>query len=173
MGQNSGNSIKQIALWVVVFAAAVSLGLWSSGRSGVLRERAEREHGILLPSSARDIQCRGDAGRGFLDRGAVTMFEMDAGELAAFVGQVTVNSRTAPVRTHGDPRVNGWNVWPEGASSFVPVESVYAGFERTWVGEPTPIEMLNCSSPTGDFLHLEFWRLESGSLLVKIYTDWN
>jgi hypothetical protein len=137
------------------------------------RTRAEHEHGVRLPVSAQNIQCRGDASRGFLDRGAATIFEMRTNDLTAFVAQLRIRSRTKPVKAAGDPKVNGYNVWPTGAQTFVPGNSKYGGFRCTWQGEATPVEMLSCSSSTGDWLHVELWRLEGGALLVKMFTDWN
>ena len=140
---------------------------------GDARARAEREHGIALPISATNIQCRGDASRGFLDRGAATLFEMSTNDLARFISQLRINSRSAPAQASGDPTVNGYNVWPSGSPTFVPGNSQYGGFHRTWQAQPVPIEMLSCSSPKGDWLHVELWRLEESRVLVKMYTDWN
>jgi hypothetical protein len=162
---------------VILIAAAVfvlaSLALWITSGEADPRTRAGREHGIRLPMSARSIQCRGDASRGFLDRGAATMFEMSTNDLAAFVGQLQVKSRTTPARAAGDPTENGYNVWPRNSPTFVPGNDRYAGFQRTWQGEAIPVEVLSCSSPTGDWLHVELWSLEGSALLVKMYTDWN
>ena len=140
---------------------------------GNSRARAEREHGISIPSSANHIQCRGDAWLPFLDRGATTMFEMSAKDLSAFVAQLPVDSRSAPSLRTGDPAVNGWNVWPIGSATFVPANRPYGGFRHTWRGNAVPIEMLSCSSPKGDWLHVELWNVQDGSVLVKMHTDWN
>jgi hypothetical protein len=94
-------------------------------------------------------------------------------DLTTFVAQLRIRSRTKPVKAAGDPKVNGYNVWPTGAQTFVPGNSKYGGFRCTWQGEATPVEMLSCSSSTGDWLHVELWRLEGGALLVKMFTDWN
>lgn len=142
-------------------------------RGGNSRLRAERQHGITLPPSANHIQCRGDAWRCFLDRGAATMFEMSTDDLPTFVGQLRIRSRSAPVRAAGDPTINGYNVWPNGAATFVPGNLQYGGFRRTWLGDAAPVEMLSCWSPKGDWLHVELWRLERGMMLIKMYTDWN
>ena|ERR1041385_3040716 len=155
----------------VCILALVAWRVMSPG--GDPRKRAEHEHGIALPASARNIQCRGDASRGFLDRGAATMFEMSTNDLTAFIAQLRIKSRTTPVKAAGDPKVNGYNVWPTGAQTFVPGNCKYGGFRCTWQGEATPVEMLSCSSPTGDWLHVELWRLEGEAMLVKMYTDWN
>ena len=101
---------------VIAVAAFVAVLVWLVIRNDP-RTRAEREHGITLPLSAHNIQCKGDAWRGFLDRGAATMFEMstnewtalevDSGELrvlewTAFVSQLHVKSRRAPRYSAGD-----------------------------------------------------------------------
>jgi hypothetical protein len=101
------------------------------------------------------------------------MFEMSTNDLTAFIAQLRIKSRTTPVKAAGDPKVNGYNVWPTGAQTFVPGNCKYGGFRCTWQGEATPVEMLSCSSPTGDWLHVELWRLEGEAMLVKMYTDWN
>jgi len=137
------------------------------------RTRAEHEHGITLPASARNIQCKGDASRGFLDRGAATMFEMSTNDLPAFFAQLRVRSRSAPARATGDPTVNGYNVWPQDSPTFVPGNEQYGGFRRTWYGEAIPVEMLSCSSPKGDWLHIEIWTLGGSASIVKMFTDWN
>jgi len=155
---------------LVLAGIAAWLLLLPKGNS---RARAEREHGIELPPSATHIQSRGDAWRGFFDRGALTMFEMSSNDVSRLVAQLKVKSRRPPVRRSGDPTENGYNVWPGGSPTFVPGNSVYEGLKRTWHGEAVPIEMLSCSSSTGDWLHVELWRLESGMVLVKMYTDWN
>jgi hypothetical protein len=160
---------------VLIAVSVILLGIVGCGvqSSGDPRKRAEREQGIALPLSARSIQCRGDASRGFLDRGAAVMFEMSTNDFPSFVARLSVRSRAAPAIGAGDPTVNGYNVWPPGSPTFVPGNAQYAGFRRTWQGSATPVEMLTCSSSTGDWLHVEFWRLEGDGLLVKMYTDWN
>ena len=160
-----------VAAMVMVILALV--GLWLMPARDP-RVRAEREHGIKLPSTAVNIQCRGNAWHGFLDRGATALFEINGNDLAEFSGQFHVRSRRTPVRTSpADPLINGWNVWPQDARSHVPSNLEYGGFKRTWTGEAVPIEMLSCDSPTGDWLHVEFWKLPEASWLVKMYTDWN
>ncbi len=101
------------------------------------------------------------------------MFEMSTNDLPAFVGKLRVQWRTAPAVAAGDPTLNGYNVWPTNSPTFIPGNAKYGGFHRTWKGEAIPVEMLSCSSPTGDWLHVELWRLEGGAMLVKMYTDWN
>ena len=138
------------------------------------RYRAEHEHGIKLPVSAKKIQCRGNAWFGLFDRGATTIFEMNSEELDSFLKQITINSRNGPAKSGpGDPLVNGWNVWPEGSPTFVPGNEVYGSFEKTWLGEVVPLEMLSCDSPTGDWLHIEIWSISNDLILVKMFTEWN
>ena len=142
--------------------------------SGSSRFRAESDHGMSLPSSARNIQCRGDAWIGVLDRGAVTMFEMDSGELSSFLAQVSINSRSAPAKAGpGDPCVGGWNVWPVGSPTACPGNPEYCGFTNTWEGTTVPAEMMSCSSPLGDSLHIEVWDVAPTGLVIKLCTDWN
>ncbi len=101
------------------------------------------------------------------------MFRMSTNDLPSFIAQLHASSRRAPVCASGDPTVNGYNVWPEGSPTFVPGNEQYGGFKRTWQGDAAPVEMLSCASLTGDWLHVELWRLESEEILVKMYTDWN
>lgn len=139
------------------------------------RHRAEREHGLRLPGTARQIQCRGDAWKGFLDRGAVALFQLPSGELPGFLGQLSIRSESAPAHATGDPLVNGWNVWPTGSATFVPGNSKFGNLQKTWAGSAKPVRMLSCDSPKGDWLHVELWELDStdSEALVKLYTDWN
>lgn len=166
--------VRGLLVPLVMVLGLVALVVWWMAPPANPLVRAESEHGIHLPPSATDIQCRGDAWHGFLDRGAFTMFEMNQGDLAEFEGQLKVFSRELPARTgHVDPVVNGWNVWPVGAKTFVPGNAEIGGFERTWSGDAVPLEMLSCASPEGDWLHVEFWKLPESAVLVKMYTDWN
>ena len=100
------------------------------------------------------------------------MFEMDPADTAAFLAPLHVRSRNGPAIATGDPSVNGWNVWPRDSKTFVPGNEQCGGWRHTWSGAATPIEMVSCdsSAPEGVFLHLEFWKLESGLMLVKMCT---
>src|SRR5438552_1616928 len=103
---------KGKAVLISVCTCALALVAWRViSPGGDPRGRAERDHGIKLPASAHKIQCRGDASRGFLDRGAATMFEMSTDDLSTFIAQLQIKSRKAPVQAAGDPTANGWNVW--------------------------------------------------------------
>ena len=167
---------RNTLVFVVVSLLVVSLlGVFVHSRAlGSPRSRAEREHGIGLPPSAAKIQCRGDASYAILDRGASTLFEMQARDLNAFLSQLTINSRSGPAKTGpGNPCINGRNVWPTDSDTYVPGDSRYGGFKATWQGPVIPSQMLNCASPTGDWLHVELWTLDTDRLVVKLYTDWN
>jgi len=141
---------------------------------GNSRFRAEYDHGISLPQSARNIQCKGDAWHGFLDRGAVTLFEMSHEDLRPFLSQLRIRSRNGPAKTGaGDPCIGGWNVWPTGSSTACPGNPEYCGFKPTWGGFAIPREMLSCDSPVGDWLHVEVWDLSATGLVVKLCTNWH
>src|SRR4026208_1831317 len=56
------------------------------------RTRIEHEHGLRLPASASAFECRGDASRGFLDRGGSAALTGATNDLAGFVAQFTVRT---------------------------------------------------------------------------------
>ena len=150
--------------------------LWFCGGSCsrdslVTRDSVERAHGLKLPRSARDFQLR--QWGGLLDKGILSVFEIDKNDVSIFTGQLAIKSRNFPAkRGPGDPTVNGWNVWPDNSDTFVHAHSSLTGIKRTWSGEAVPIEMLSCSSPKGDWLHVEIWFTDA-EVIVKMYTDWN
>ena len=132
----------------------------------------ETDHKIVFPTSAKNIQNRGNSKVNLLDRGIATMMEIDRKDLEGFVAKLKVSERRKPVQETGDPTVNGWNVWPQGARTFVPGNKVFSGFNKTWDAVPKPEEMLSCQSPTGQSLHVEVWRFPSGGVLLKLFTWW-
>ncbi len=101
------------------------------------------------------------------------MVEIDSKDLDGFVAQLKITERRKPAQEHGDPTVNGWNVWPQGAKTFVPGNEIFGGFMKTWTTEPVPVEMLACQSDAGGWLHVEIWRLSETKTLLKPFTDWN
>ena len=133
----------------------------------------ESDHQLVFPASAKNIQNRGDSASWKPDRGIATLMEIDRGDLGAFEAQLKVSDRRAPAKVHGDPLVNGWNVWPQNAKSFVPGNEVYGGFKKTWTTAPVPEEMLSCQSSAGDGLHVEVWDLPEHRVLLKLFTNWN
>jgi hypothetical protein len=132
----------------------------------------ETDHRIVIPASAKNIQNRGNSKVNLLDRGFATMLEIDRKDLDGFVAQLKVTERRKPALDTGDPTVNGWNVWPKGAMTFVPGNEVFGGFKKTWDAVPKPEEMLSCQSPTGQSLHVEVWGLQEGRVLLKLFTWW-
>lgn len=169
--------------WVLILVSttlcvvvAWYLGKYVARSTGDSRERAENEHGIVLPPSASKIQCRGD---GWLRETPIsggfvtTMFEMNPAETSAFLAPLHIRSRTGPAIATGSPSVNGWNVWPQGSPTFIPGNEQGGGWRNTWTGAATPVEMVSCDSPEGRFLHLEFWKLDSGPMLIKMCTVWD
>ena len=167
---------KSIFVLLVIALGVTILFLQRSALSP--RDRAQSEHGISLPPSATDIQCRGDASSLIatwidIDRGASTIFEVKTSDIDLFEKQLHIITRSYPVNKSGDPTVNGYNVWTKGAQTFVPGNSIYGGFTKTWNKPLTPIEMLSCNSTTGDWLHVEIWRVDNTNSLIKLYTDWN
>ena len=82
---------------IIIFAAVVVVLLaiaFVFTRPGFRdpRSRIEHEHGLHLPASASAFECRGDASRGFLDRGAASAFIVATNELAGFLVQLTVRT---------------------------------------------------------------------------------
>ena len=101
------------------------------------------------------------------------MFEIDQADVQRFIDQLNISSRTLPATAGpGDPCINGWNVWPKNAPTFVPGNAEFDGLKRTWNGEAKPVEMLSCKPAKGDWLHVEIWSVNSHAL-IKLYTDWN
>ena len=154
------------------FALAASCTRHSVGNVPLVsKSSVEDAHGLKLPQSARNFQQRRVGG--FLDHGILSLIEIDQDQVQQFVAQLKIKSRNGPAKTDvGDPCINGWNVWPEKSATFVPGNKSLAGLKPTWPGEAKPIEMLSCSSPKGDWLHVEIWSVGEHAL-IKLYTDWN
>ena len=134
---------------ITFVACGVGYFAWLINSQSVAR--AQWEHGIALPASVGNIECRGDANRLVLDRGASTAFEMSAADLPAFIS-------TLP------PSVS--------FNTFVPGNAQYRGFTFPWTATQ-PRQTFSCQSPKGDWLHVEIWPLESSRVGVWMYTDWN
>lgn len=167
--------MKTRRLWVVAclgFSLVVIMLLPAPSETAEKqRLRVEKAHGIKLPASARNYQHISVGG--YFDRGELSVFELDEKDVSALVSTLSIKTRSAPVQPGvGDPRRNGWNVWPTGSPTFVPGNKSFNRLKRTWEGPATPVEMLSCDSPVGDWLHVEIWSVGDHALL-KIYTDWN
>ena len=101
------------------------------------------------------------------------MLEIDQAELSEFVANLEIKQRFAPAKSgFANPCINGWNVWPHSARTFVPGNEDLNRLKQTWKGDAAPVEMLSCASTKGDWLHVEIWSISDGTL-IKIYTDWN
>ena len=134
---------------VVLISCGVAYFIWLINSQSIAR--AQWEHGVTLPASIGYIECRGDANRLFLDRGASTVFEMDAADLPAF------KSSLPP---------------PVPFDTFVPGNARYRGFTFPWTATQ-PTEILSCQSSKGDWLHVEVWPMQASRVGVWMYTDWN
>jgi hypothetical protein len=152
-------------LLVVLFSVAIT---------ACNRVTDKSDHKIAFPASATNFQNRGNSGIIILpDRGIATLVEIGRKDLDTFLAQLKINERRRPAKEQGDPTLNGWNVWPHDARTFVPGNEVFSGFKKTWDVDPVPIEMLSCLSPAGDWLHVEIWNLSDTKVLLKLFTDWN
>jgi len=161
--------MKPTFFWVAIVASILVAG-WLVFQSNVSRRSIENTHGVKIPHSVRNIQQLRDGW--FLDRGILSMFEIDENKVEEFVGQLRVKSRNKPTTNAGDPRRNGWNVWPTNSATWVHGSRGLEGLKTTWHGEAKPIEMLSCESSMGDWLHVEIWSVGDHAL-VKMYTNWN
>ena len=123
----------------------------------------EKVHGLKLVPSARNCQQVHVSNR--MNRGALTLFELDHSELAQFISQLKVNSRNWPAMSGpSDPRGNGEAVWPPGSYPALPAKTGTNGLQRTWSGA-SPIEILRCNSSTGKWLHVEIWSVDDHTLI--------
>ena len=147
MRMNNPRVIKFAAVVVALLAVAfvfTRLGFRDP------RTRIEHEHGLRLPASASAFECRGDASRGFLDRGAASAFTVATNELAGFLAQLTVRT---------------------GFQTFIPGNSQYQ-LHASW-RRGSPLATYSCASSVGDWLHVEVWPIDSTNVGVALYTDWN
>jgi hypothetical protein len=86
------------------------------------------DHKIVFPASVANFQNRGNSNSFLPDRGIATLVEIDRKVLEPFLAQLKINDRRKPTKEKGEPTVNGWNVWPHGAKTFVPGNEVFSGF---------------------------------------------
>ncbi|HEY7115288.1 MAG TPA: hypothetical protein VH475_01810 [Tepidisphaeraceae bacterium] len=162
--------LRRAALGLIAFSATSAFVATSDTRL-----RAELEHGMRLPWSAHNIQCRGDALTRFDDRAAITWFEIDHADLAPFLAGLTVTSHGGAWAYTSGSRYRGRTppppVWePHRAELSNPQ---YTGHVKTWTGQEKPNQALRCWSPVGDFLIVEVLDKPDGGHVIKMYTDWN
>ncbi|BCU75518.1 hypothetical protein [Luteolibacter sp. LG18] len=112
-------------------------------------DRIAREHGIALPASASNPECRGDAWHMILDRGASSTFEMARKDLCGFVSKLKV----------------------QGSRTSIPGNEVYR-VSAAWT-KSHPMASYECESPTGDFLDVQIFPIDCKRVGVRLYTDWN
>lgn len=166
-----------IALNTVLSACTIFYYALVIGNS---RFRTEWDHGVKLPPSARNFQCRGDAYRLVLDRWAISIFEIDTADAPAFFAQFQSESEYMiapgvydplnPATLHYSIPVGGTTpVW-----TYIPgtqYGNVY-GWRKTWNSQPSAVRALYCRSPKGDWLRIVEWDVD-GHRLIQMHTDWN
>jgi len=86
-------SKRTFRLVAAVLAAACMVGsLFAFGYVGNSVTRVKREHGLRIPPSASHFVCRGDAWFPFLDRAAVSTFDIAHADLGSFTNQFRVKT---------------------------------------------------------------------------------
>jgi hypothetical protein len=142
----------------IVAAAVVVAGLivvpFFAGIVGDSAVRIRREHGLQLPPSASQFECKGDAWITIMDRGASSTFVMARSDMATFVAQLKIRE-----------------------SSTGAVTSIFPGNRQYQISAPwrtgVPIATHYCRSPKGDSLAVQFWSIDETRVGVCLYTDWN
>jgi hypothetical protein len=136
-------------------------------------------HGVKLPKSAANVQHCGDSLLSPIDAGRVTVFECDQTDYDALVASLDVTAVSRPVDPQGSagkveasPLRNGRPPWAPDCETFVPGNAQYAQLVKTWIEPTFPIAAYSCTSPRGDFLHVECYRAGE-RIVVKMYTDRN
>jgi len=168
-----------LALNTVISACVVFYYALVIGNS---RFRTEWDHGIKLPTSARNFQCRGDAFKLVLDRNAISLFEMDTADAQIFFSLFKIESEFTlqsaqtvcdplnPTPLHYAIPVGGTTpAWTSTAGTGL--GNVYK-WRKTWSAQPTVIRSMHCKSPVGDWLQIIEWEVD-GHRLIQLHTDWN
>ncbi len=149
---NRRSAVLIIAL--VVGATAVPIVSWWQSSTAQTVDRVERDHGIDLPESARDVQAMGDVIR-LVDHGLSSVFVIDSVDLDKLVDQL---DQVADV-SHG---------------TFIPGNAQYQPRTFPWPPGSAADQSFGKASPAGgDFMHVEIFRVDDASVGVWIYTDWN
>jgi hypothetical protein len=132
-------------LFVTIAAFSVPIISLNFGNSPA---RVEKEHGLRLPLSAKNLECAGDAWM-VLDRCAYATFEMDRSDLSPFTAQL---------------------IEQPGAKS--PTDYKPRDMKAPWT-KHAPLSDQVYKSPTGDFLVVQTFALEDSRIGVWLFTDWN
>ncbi|MFD0892127.1 hypothetical protein KBB96_11920 [Luteolibacter ambystomatis] len=144
-GRWFGRVVWSAAVLMIVAAVVVTY-------QGILdqsTERIVREHGLSLPSSASNPECRGDAWHMILDRGASSTFEMARTDLCSFVSTLRIRGSHLMIPANGQYQVSA-----------------------PWIAK-RPIASYECDSPTGDWLNVQIFPIDCKKVGVRLYTDWN
>jgi hypothetical protein len=160
-----GRALGWRGLTVVLTSTIINMAfIWGSlfllGYVGSSAKRIQREHGLRLPSSARNFVCRGDAWmHNFMDSGAASAFEMAPSDLPSLVSQL----KPFPNQQ------NGFGLDDTGCG--VPCNPQYQ-IERPWM-TGIPLKKYCSVSSTGDSVEVQVWAIDDTHVGVLLYTDWN
>ncbi|MGH1491892.1 MAG: hypothetical protein ACRBK7_21310 [Acidimicrobiales bacterium] len=157
----------RLAVATLLLLIAAGVGLFLMGIFDSAQTRVEREHGISLPESARDIQAMGDASNQFLrlinlDRGASSILVIDRPDLDELLQEFGFDEQSdnagrflggAPGNAQYQPSSVPW---PEGLGA-------------------SPVSDYGTDNPpsNGDFATLQVYTIDDSSVGVWLYTDWN
>jgi len=155
---SNGKLVAAVSALIAIAVAALIAG--AGGCRGNSARRIEREHGLVLPASATQFVCRGDAWKHiFMDSGAASAFEMASNDLPKFLSQLKIKE------THK-------GTFRPDYSDYIYSSNPQYQISRSWM-EGTPLETYQCASPTGDWLTVQVWPIDASHVGVCLYTDWN
>ena len=158
MDRNSAKAMSKVKIallsTLVACVASVPPVALLGGFVGQSKRRIEREHGLKLPPSAVNFECRGDALLVLQDRGAATAFEIKTTDLPVFVAQLKVRQ----CRTN--------------STEFIFPANPQYQVRRPWMVGSSLI-VYECISPVGSFLNVQIWGIDDRRVGVCLYTDWN
>jgi hypothetical protein len=122
-------------------------------------------HGVSLPAKLESCKNWSQD-----QEFALSFVILDQEGLDAFKKKLTVEGKKTPA-TAGktDPNEFGWGPWPPGSKTYIPGGLVPKD-TKLFAGPAIPVEMLSCTSTTGVFLHVDMWRVEGGTYLLRVYT---
>lgn len=152
------------AAFVCALASLVGLAWGYQNGLGSSRGRTELEHGIHLPPSAHEFQCKGDAWGGFLVLGARALFLIDVSDLPSLLKELDIQEQNLLLdSSDGDVE----------QASLTSATPTRGGFRQSWAGVAEPLGNIVCASPRGDSLDVELWQVRDNLVAVNLHTDWN